>query len=204
MTIADAGPPEVIAQIEGAGIPVFVVPTEDSVAGAKNAISTIGRIVSRVEQAQALIQEIDADVAGARSYVDRVTAAGDAEQRSATFVYARGAGTLMVSGISTSADAMIELAGARNAVTGYRGYKPLTPEALVAAAPEVLIFTNSGLRSIGGVEGAREIPGVDQTPAGRHGRFIAMDDLYLLGFGPRLGEAVRDLSQRIYPEGEGL
>jgi iron complex transport system substrate-binding protein len=33
------------------------------------------------------------------------------------------------------------------------------------------------------------------TPAGQHGRIVILEDLYLLGFGPRTGEAARELSE---------
>ena len=68
------------------------------------------------------------------------------------FIYARGQGNLMVAGKETAANTMIELAGAVNAVRDYEGYKPLTAEAVVAAAPDVILLMDSGLLSIGGAE----------------------------------------------------
>ncbi len=44
------------------------------------------------------------------------------EPPSVLFIYARGGGTMNVSGTGTSADAIIELAGGTNAVTGYENY----------------------------------------------------------------------------------
>ena len=35
--------------------------------------------------------------------------------------------------------------------------------------------------------------GLNATPAARNRRFVVMDDLLLLGFGPRLPEAIRQL-----------
>jgi iron complex transport system substrate-binding protein len=81
-------------------------------------------------------------------------------------------------------------------VTDYAGYKPLTAEAVVAAAPDVILMPARGLESIGGIDGLLTIPGIALTPAGSMRRVIAMDDLYLLGFGPRLGQAVRELTSR--------
>ena len=56
----------------------------------------------------------------------------------------------MVAGKETAANTMIELAG----VIRYEneGYKPLTAEAVVAAAPDVILLMDSGLLSIGGAE----------------------------------------------------
>ncbi len=37
------------------------------------------------------------------------------------------------------------------------------------------------------------LPGVAGTPAASNGRVVVMDDLLLLGFGPRLPEALKTL-----------
>ena len=116
------------------------------------------------------------------------------------FLYARGQGALQVSGRGTAAEAMVTLAGGVSAVTGYEGYTPLTPEAAIAAAPDVLLMPARGLDSVGGIDGLLKAPGVALTPAGQERRIVAMDDLYLLGFGPRLGQAVRDLAVFLHPE----
>ena len=102
-----------------------------------------------------------------------------------------------VAGQETSADAMIRLAGAQNAIQGYTGYKPLTPEAALAAQPDVILFTTGGLEASGGVQGVLSNTGLSLTPAGKSGAVAAVDDLLLLGFGPRLGLAISTLSQAI-------
>jgi iron complex transport system substrate-binding protein len=133
-------------------------------------------------------------------------AAAGAERASAggapkvLFVYARGAGTLMVAGRATPADAMIRLAGGRNAVEDFDGFKPLTAEAVVAAAPDVVLMLSRGVESLGGPAAIWTQPGMAQTPAAAQQRLVVMDDLYLLGFGPRLADAVRDLGRQLHPE----
>lgn len=193
----DAGPPEVLAQLRQAGVPLFIVPSEDSVAGAKAKISAVAEIFGVLARAENLNLQIDLDVAEARLYTGAVQASA---RPKVMFVYARGAGTLSVSGTDTSAHAMIELAGAENAVTGYEGYKPLTAEAAVTAAPDVLLFLFRGLESVGGYEGLTDLPGLALTPAFENERVVALDDLYLLGFGPRVGQAVKDLTRALYPD----
>jgi iron complex transport system substrate-binding protein len=192
-----AGPPEVLEQLRDAGVTIVVVPDEDSIEGAKAKITTIGEIFGLSERAADLNRQIDLDVLEARLYLDAVRA--EAKPR-VMFVYARGAGALSVSGTGTSAHAMIALAGGENAVSEYEGYRPLTAEAAVTAAPEVLLFLSRGLESVGGVNGLRELPGLALTPAYEAGRVVAFDDLYLLGFGPRVGQAVLELTQALYPE----
>ena len=83
---------------------------------------------------------------------------------------------------------------AGNALEAMEGYKPLSAEAVVAAAPDVIVVSREGLEMAGGVEGVLAMPGVAMTPAGRAGRVEAFDAVFLLGFGPRLPEAVSALA----------
>ena len=92
---------------------------------------------------------------------------------------------------------MIELAGGTNALTGFSGYRPVSPEALARARAEVLLVPEHVLGAMGGAEGILSQPGIELTCAGRNGRLVVMDGLYLLGFGPRLGEAVSDLARAL-------
>jgi iron complex transport system substrate-binding protein len=116
------------------------------------------------------------------------------------FVYARGAGTVAVAGRATAADEMIRLAGGRNAIDEFDGFKPLTAEAAVTAAPDVVLMLARGIDSLGGADSVWAQPGLAQTPAARGRRLVVMDDLYLLGFGPRTGAAVSDLARQLHPE----
>jgi iron complex transport system substrate-binding protein len=54
------------------------------------------------------------------------------------------------------------------------------------------------LDSVGGIAGLLTVPGIALTPAGQNQRIIALDDLYLLGFGPRTGQAVRELASFLH------
>jgi len=107
------------------------------------------------------------------------------------FIYSRGAGTVSVSGTGTEANAIITLAGGVNAVTAYTGYRPFTAEALAAAKPDLILLTSRGLDSLGGKKGLAALPGLSE--AMKTAKVESMDDLLLLGFGPRLGEAVETL-----------
>jgi len=100
-----------------------------------------------------------------------------------------------VAGEDTQMDQMIRLAGGKNAATGFKDFKPLTPEALVAANPEIIVLFDSGMESLEGLDGLLALPGMNATTAGQQGNFISMDGQYLAGFGPRVGEAVAELNQ---------
>lgn len=191
----EAGPPEAIQQLKDSGITVLILPSEQSVDGIKAKITSIAQALSRVEEGATLIADLDADIAAAEAAKAQTTS-----HPKVMFIYARGASSISVAGMNNAANSMITLAGGINAVTDYEGYKPLTAEAAVAAAPDVILLLSLGIESIGGVDGVLELPGIAQTPAGQNKRVVAMDDLYLLGFGPRTGDAVLDLTYLLHEE----
>ncbi len=48
--------------------------------------------------------------------------------------------------------------------------------------------------------GLLQIPGIAQTAAGRNKRVLQYEDQYLLGMGPRTGQALLDLVKALHPE----
>lgn len=189
----ESGPPPAIEQLRAAGLEVLQVPTGHSVDSTRAAIRAIAARLHRDKQGEELVRALDADVEEARARAAAVTS-----RPKVLFVYARGAGNAMVSGTGTAADEMIRLAGAVNAVSDYEGFRPLTAEGAVAAAPEIVLVPTRGLESLGGKSALFSQPGIAMTPAAKGERVVAMDDLYLLGFGPRVGKALVELTEALH------
>jgi iron complex transport system substrate-binding protein len=185
----EAGPAVALEQLAAAGVRVARLPGGTDAAAVLAKIRAAGRALGRDAAAERLAGRVATEIDAA------VTAAARAAptRRRVLFLYSRGGGVVQVGGRDTPAAALLALAGGENAVDAYAGYRPLSPEALVAAAPEVILVPRRGLDSLGGREALLALPGVALTPAGRAGRVVAMDDLLLLGFGPRLGEAIAAL-----------
>ncbi|QCR21137.1 hemin ABC transporter substrate-binding protein [Pontibacter sp. SGAir0037] len=162
--------------------------------GTQAMIKEIGKLLSREDKAQELVNQVDEDF----EQVKRTLATATTKPK-VLFIYARGQGTLNICGSNTFAAKMIELAGGEQAVKQIEEYKPLTAEAVIAANPDYLLFFDTGLESLGGAEGVLAIPGVKETTAGKQRHFISMDGLYLSGFGPRVGKAVQELALQLHP-----
>lgn len=188
----DTGPPAVIEQLRSAGARLVLLEEGFSLEGVRAKIDTIAEAIGAPGSANALKKQIEQTYNTARAAIP----AG--KKVKVMFVYAQGNGTLHVSGLGSAAAAMIELAGAENAVTGYKGYRPLTAEAMVAAAPEVILVPGRALGPIGGDAGFLKTPGVSLTPAARQKRIYFIDDSLLLSYGPRLGEAVTEAVRLIH------
>ena len=190
----DAGPPAVLRQLAAAGVPVAVLAANHHFEGLLERIKRVGELTGRVPQASAMQQALQRDWEQSRTAI---------AQRAATkpvrvlFVLAHAPSQVMVSGLATSAHAMLEYVGATNAITGFSGYKPLTPEAAIAAQADVILLTDQGLLAAGGIDGVLRLPGLAQSPAGRNRRVIALEAMFLLGFGPRLPAAVSVLDTAI-------
>ena len=180
--------PEVAAQLKSAGVTVQLFKQEYSVAGTRQLIKDVAAAFGATAQVPSVLKKLDADLAQVKK---------PAKAPKVLFIYARGTGTMMVAGTGTQAEKVIQLAGGQNAVTDFADFKPLTAEALVAANPDVLLLFDSGLASLGGKAGLQKIPGIAQTTAGKTGRVVEMDGQLLTGFGPRLGQAVTELGQKL-------
>ena len=196
---ADVKPPQVIEQLRMAGVTVLLFKEPRTFDEAKQRLSTIGKAVGRQERATSLISALEKDIETLKS---KINARQGHAKLKALFLYLRGPQTAFVLGRDSGPGAMLEIAGATNAAGKITGTKPMTAEAVIAAQPDVYVLFESGLKSIGGVEGLLKVPGLAQTPAGRNKRVVAMDGLYLSGFGPRCGKAALDLFRGIY-ESEG-
>ncbi len=60
-----------------------------------------------------------------------------------------------------------------------------------------MVLFESGMKSLNGVEGILQVPGMAQTNAGKNKSFLSFDGLYILGFGPRSGKAILDLNAQL-------
>lgn len=190
-----AGPAVALERVRGAGVTVQVLPLAENLDGARNNVREIAKAVDRTEQGEQVVAALDAKVAEAEALLKRTEL-----RPRVLFVYARGPGMVQVAGTDTPAAELTRLAGAVNAVEAFTDFKPITAEAVVAARPDFIVVPSRGLDSVGGTAGLLALPGVMQTPAGAAGRVVAVDDLKLLGFGPRVGEALVELVLALHPE----
>ena len=193
----EAGPPEVIQQIRDSGVTVVMLEYPSHPSEAADQVQAIADAVGLSQEGEKLAAHINEQLAKA----EELAASSKVDPRVA-FLIVRGEGTQLMAGANSSADGLITAAGGINvgAEIGLQGYAPITPEAMIEAAPDIIVVLQDGLASAGGVDGLLKIPGLSQTPAGEDRNIIAFNDLYLLGFGPRMGDSVYDLTIAIHPD----
>lgn len=197
-----AGPPEAIAVLQSAGIPYVTVAEGYDAEAVLRKLHAVAAALGVPEQGRELGARIEAELAEVASRTATITT-----PRKAMFVLSLQDGRIMASGAETSADGIIRMAGAKNALAGFTGYKNVTPEAIIEAAPDVVLMMQRGNSDMDSEHGASRaaalaIPAIAQTPAGRDEAIVVMDGLKLLGFGPRTGEAALELHGLIYGNGD--
>nr|MDT0660415.1 ABC transporter substrate-binding protein [Micromonospora sp. DSM 115978] len=189
------GPPEVLNQLRASGIPVILIDDEQTLAAVPGHIRAVAAALGVGPAGEELVRRVETEIDAARR-----DPAGRTPPRVA-FLYLRGtAGVYLIGGDGAGSDAMIEAIGAVDAgsAAGLSGFRPLTSEGLINAAPDVILVMTAGLASVGGVDGLLALPGVGQTPAGANRRIVDMADGLLLNFGTRTGRAVRALAEAVH------
>ncbi|MEP6146730.1 MAG: ABC transporter substrate-binding protein, partial [Nisaea sp.] len=131
----DAGPPPAVAQLRAAGLQVELAPQGDSVPGVQEKIRFVGNILGMPEKAEALAQKLELQMKASLEI-----ASASKENPRVIFVLNTADGAPLVGGRGTSADSVIALAGGVNAADSFDGYKPMSQEAIITAAPDVLLM----------------------------------------------------------------
>lgn len=188
----DAGPAAVIAQLHQAGARLELLPVSRSPEDALAKVRRIGELLDKEVQAQQLAQRVGAQYAALATSV-----AAMPQHPRVVFLMSVGAGSPMAAGKNTAADRVIALVGGNNVAASFEGYKPVSPEAMVALAPDLILLMRERETDVGGVDGVLNMPGVAQTPAGKARRVLFVDGQALLGFGPRSAEEAIGLQRQL-------
>jgi iron complex transport system substrate-binding protein len=186
-----SGPDHVFTQLRALGVGVTLVPEVPSANGLIAKVRTLSERISRVREGEALTEWLAAQF---ESLERQRAEAGGLKGGSILCLIHAGNGGPIAAGAGTVADALIRLAGGCNAVAGITDYRPLSVEAAIAAAPEIVLVSHATVAQAGGMDGFLALPQVAQTPAAAARRVVAIDGALLLGLGPRTPDAVRRIA----------
>lgn len=191
IAIEGAGPPDVLRLIAEAGIRIVTIPEDLSEAGIGRRIRAVGAALGADAEAETLAARVEARFAALGAERARMP-----RRPRVLFVLSLQNGRVLVGGRESSADAAIALAGGQNAAAAVQGFKPISDEAIIAAAPEIVVMMARGDHAVPADELFRH-PAFALVPAARSRALVTMDGLYLLGFGPRTPDAARELMQAL-------
>ncbi|SON54584.1 Vitamin B12-binding protein [Hartmannibacter diazotrophicus] len=191
-----SGPATVLDILRESRVPVEIIPNDPTPEGIDEKIEAVGHAVGKNAEAKRLASAVADHFADLEKTVATVP---DGERKRVLFVLSVAGGRIMAAGKDTAADAMIGLAGGINAADGFSGYKGMVDEAILTAAPDVILMMRRGEHAADAKE-TFAMPAFRTTPAAATNNLIAMDGNYLLGFGPRTPEAAYELASRLYPD----
>jgi iron complex transport system substrate-binding protein len=192
IALQGSGPKEAVDVLKKASVPYVEVPETYDNEGILERIRVVGKALGVEDKAAALAAETQAKLKAAEART-----AGIDRKKRVLFILSMQGGKIMAAGAHTGADGIVTLAGAANAIEGFSGYKQLSDEAIVTAAPDVILMMDHAGPGVSD-DDLFGNAAISQTPAGQARRVIRMDGGYLLGYGPRTADAISDLSKALY------
>jgi iron complex transport system substrate-binding protein len=186
----DTGPPIVLDQLRKTGVEIAIIPEQMD---AKGIISKVECVASVINADPKSTATATAKLAQDLAVLERLKNAERQVETNITVAVILGLdnGQPTVGGINTSANSILEMAGATNAFESFEGWKPVPAESMLEANPDIIIMPIRSVKMAGGLEKILSMQAIKLTNAAMNNRVIAIDGMALLGFGPRtLGVAI--------------
>lgn len=187
--------PQTLTQLKAAGIVIDELGNEASEAGLEQRIRKIGMILDKTAAAESLINDFRARMKSAKSRISQTTT-----RPRAIFILAGGGRPTVVGGRGTSVAALLEMAGAKNVADAFDGFRAMSQEALLLAAPEVILTNEEGMLPSSGIPVVLTAPGAAATPAGQNRQVITLPARYLQGIGLSTPEGMLLLAHKLHPD----
>ena len=189
----DMGPPETLAQLKNSGIEHFVVEEVHTSEGIIDKFLCVARIIGRETMAREIVQEkllVEINLLG------KLIAKRAGPPPRVLFVLSMRSGFPIVGGQGVSADGFISMFGGVNSVK-FEGWKPVGPEAIISADPDMIVITQRGLTNYGTLKEFKNHPYLRLTKAAKNNNILAMDGMEMLGFGPRTIDAAVAVAKQL-------
>lgn len=181
-----AGPPDALSRIASIGVPVQKISDKPSVTSLNERILQISHALGVADRGQQLAESVNAALRQVQSLP---------ESKARAVLLLNRTSTPQGAGHDTAAGLILQLSGLVNVLADQSGYKPISAEALGALAPDVIVIPSSSLEAAGGMEKLLASPGISSTPAAANHCIVVMDDLLILGTGPRLPQAIQAIKE---------
>ncbi|EAU0426013.1 hemin ABC transporter substrate-binding protein, partial [Salmonella enterica] len=156
---SQAQPSLTLKQIAQSGVNVITIPGDNDLRAIDEKVRIIAQATGRPAEGESLRATLRKTIAALPTTT---------LNKRVLFILNHSGMSAMAAGQHTAADAAIRAAGLQNAMQGFSRYQPLTQEGVIASRPDVVVVPREGLAAIGGEEALWALPGLAQTPAGRH------------------------------------
>ncbi len=173
-------PDAIYGRLKNAGIRAVNIAPDDSIAAYPKGIRTLGRLINKSTQADALANRWQAEMKQQPASGKRYLFSYDGR---------------IAAGRNTAADEIIRRAGGINAAAHIDGMKPLNREAWLAAKPDVIVIADHNAQVIGGVQRFAARPEVAASPAAQNGKIYLWPANDMFRYGLDTPQVVRKLHE---------
>ena len=189
------GPDHVVSQLEKMKIPmkVFQAKSKDIIT-TKKLMCEMGAYFHKEKEAKILAQNFENElkevIQSSTKYTDKPSVLiihfGQAKNH-----------YLLVTQKSTAAK-MIDWAGGKLSVTGEKGMRVLSAEAIALANPDVILMTDFGFDRLGSLDKIKTLPGLAETKAAKSNRIYRVNECDIMYLGPRTGKNTLKIQHLIH------
>jgi iron complex transport system substrate-binding protein len=183
-------PGDLRTSLEAAGIDVFFLNTPESVSGVLDQMELLGQLTGHIVEAGAFVTSMNGSI-------EQIVA--ELPEGEAPSVFHEVDNTLFTAGPGSFVGDLYTILKAENIAeaTG-EAYPQMSNEAVIAAAPDVIILADEAAGESPETVSAR--PGWDAIPAVEAGEIHPVDPDVVSRPGPRLVEALETLAGLLYPQ----
>ncbi|GAB3014615.1 heme/hemin ABC transporter substrate-binding protein [Spirosoma pulveris] len=190
----NVAPEAVMTQLEKVGVPMKVFKDAHTIPEVKALFDTLAAQFGAQKQADSLKAKLDTDLAKAATDVKQFKTV----PKVAIIHFGRVINNYLVIGKAGTASYMLDLAGGKNVMDTLKGMKPLSPEIISKAQPDIILVTDFGYDRMGNADKLATLPGIALTPAGKNKKIYRIEEHDLIYLGPRTGENVQMLMKLIH------
>ncbi|WP_022822978.1 heme/hemin ABC transporter substrate-binding protein [Hymenobacter norwichensis] len=192
----NVAPEAVITQVQKVGIPIKEFTPSKTIPETCQLLQQLGDEFKQRPQADKLAQQLTADMA---------QAAANAKQypnhpKVVIIHYGLQKNIYLAMGQKSIGTQMVAWAGGVNSLNAAEGMKPISPELIAEAQPDVILATDFGYDRQGGLEKFKQLPGVALTPAAKNNRIYRVEEHDMVYLGPRTGQNVLMLQKLIHQQ----
>lgn len=168
-----AKPSTALLQIKKSGVTVIKVTGRPALEAIPEKITTVANAVGKTQQGQQLVEQFSQELAKVDS---------NPINKKVLFIMSHGGIQPLAAGQHTAADSIITATGAKNAMANFKSYHPLSQEGLISSQPDLIVLTEEGVKSLGGIDNVWKLPGLSMTPAGKNKALLIVNDVGMLSF----------------------
>ncbi|WP_354584456.1 ABC transporter substrate-binding protein [Hymenobacter sp. UYCo722] len=190
----NVAPAAVMTQLRGVGIPVKEFAPTKTIAETCQLLQQLGDLFGRRPRADSLARQLTADMQLAADKVKQYPA----HPKVVIIHYGLQKNIYLAMGQQSVGTQLVAWAGGINSLNANEGMKPISPELIAEAQPDVILATDFGYDRQGGLEKFKQLPGIALTPAAKNNRIYRVEEHDLVYLGPRTGQNVLRLQELIH------